>query len=152
MRRLLAVLALSTASSVAAQTPATTPVVPSAKSGGSSGFELRVSGFMINGDRSYELSGSPVFNTAGSLKGMDVLLRGKAAGIAFRSMTGTFGDQPHVTSGDVRLLILPPVFSLTVGGGRRALWSDLNVDAPTVFDLGLVGISSTMNIGGSGLR
>ena len=39
-----------------------------------------------------------------------------------------------------------------VGAGRRALWSDLNATSPSQFDIGIVGVSSTMAIGGSGLR
>jgi hypothetical protein len=39
-----------------------------------------------------------------------------------------------------------------LGAGRRAVWSELNEDAPSQTDFALVGVSSTVKIGGSGLR
>jgi hypothetical protein len=110
-----------------------------------------VSGFTINGDRSFDFANT--LDTAkGSIKGVDFLVRGRAIGFGFRSLSGTFGKQPHVTSADARLYLFPQVFSLVVGAGRRALWSDLNAATPAQFDIGIVGVSSTMAIGGSGLR
>ena len=146
------VIALLLGASVAAdaQMPAG-PVAPPAAKPKSSSVELRVGGIMISGERSYEFLNN-VESETGEIKGVDFLLRSKAAGISFRSLTGTFGTQPHVTSADARLLLFPQVFSIMVGAGRRALWSDFNASSPTQFDMGIAGISSTVRIGGSGLR
>lgn len=149
MRRFLIALAVGAAATAGAQIPA--PVAPGAPKAASSRGELRVSGFMINGDRSFDFANNVTTET-GSIKGVDVLLRAKAIGIGFRSMTGTYGTQPHVTSADARVYLGPPVFSIAVGAGRRALWSDLNATAPSQFDIGIAGVSSTIAIGGSGLR
>ncbi|MEX2178399.1 MAG: hypothetical protein WD801_06795 [Gemmatimonadaceae bacterium] len=152
MRALLVVtvLALGAATVAGAQVPAG-PEVPSAAKPQRSGGELRVSGFMINGDRSYEFF-NDVNTQTGSVRGVDVLLRHTAIGIGVRSWTSTYGTQPNVASADARLYLFPPVFSIMLGAGRRAVWSDLNEDAPSQLDFGLVGISSTVAIGGSGLR
>lgn len=151
MRSTLIVLALGAATAVGAQVPG--PVAPAnAKPSGGSA-EFRVSGFMINGDRSYDfLSSNNVSTETGSIKGIEVVARGPGIGVSFRSMTGTFGSQPHVTSADARLYLFPKVFSIMVGAQRRALWSDLNADSPSQYDMGLAGVSSTVSIGGSGLR
>ena len=85
----------------------------------------------------------------------ELLLLGRHAGavvVHLHHRAEGFGTQPHVTSADARILLFPPVFTIMVGAGRRALWSDLNANAPTQFDLGVAGVSSTMSIGGSGLR
>ena len=147
-----ALIALVVATTAGAQiSPPPGPIAPAAPKAASSSGELRVSGFMINGDRSFEFAN--VVDTAkGSIKGIDVLLRSKAIGIGFRSLSGTYGKQPHVTSADARVYLFPPVFSVMVGAGRRALWSDLNATSPSQFDIGIVGVSSTVAIGGSGLR
>jgi hypothetical protein len=150
MRRYLAGLVLGAAAAAGAQAPAG-PTPPASAAPRSSNVEFRVGGIMISGDRSYEFLGD-VRSTTGSIQGVDFLFRGKAAGVSFRSMTGTFGDQPHVTSADARLLLFPQVFSIVAGVGRRALWSELNAATPTQFDVGIAGISSTVRIGGSGLR
>jgi hypothetical protein len=154
--RALTLIALGVASVAGAQTPATpvpatqpSAAPTAAKSGGG---ELRVGGFMISGDRSYEFAGNPVNNNTGTMQGIDVVLRATAIGLQFKSITGTFEGQPNVTSADARLLLFPPVFSIMVGAGRRALWSDLNADSPTLYDLIVLGVSSTAVIGGSGLR
>jgi hypothetical protein len=150
MRTLLIALVVSAAATAGAQVPAG-PVAPAAPKAASSRGELRIGGFMINGDRSFDFANT--LDTAkGSIKGVDVLLRAKAIGIGFRSLSGTYGKQPHVTSADARIYLFPPVFSVMVGAGRRALWSDLNATTPSQFDIGIVGVSSTMAIGGSGLR
>lgn len=149
MRACLLALALATGSSLGAQMAG--PVAPANAKPKSSSVELRVGGIMISGERSYEFYNT-VENATGSVKGVDFLLRGRAAGISFRSLSGTFGDQPNVTSADARLLLFPQVFSIVVGAGRRALWSELNADAPAQFDVGIAGISSTIGIGGTGLR
>lgn len=157
MRALVLFAAFGAASVAGAQTPATpaasTPAPAAAPTAPKSGSgEFRVGGFMISGDRSFEYAGNPVNNTAGSMQGLDVVLRAKAIGLQFKSITGTFDGQPNVTSADLRVLLFPPIFSVMVGAGRRALWSDLNPDAPSQFDLIMVGVSSTAVIGGSGLR
>jgi hypothetical protein len=154
MRAFMIVLALGTAASLGAQVPATpTPATSPAPAGPpkQGGGEFRVSGFVINGDRSFDFNNN-VSNEAGSINGLEVVLRNRAIGLAFRSMSGTFGLQPHVTSADLKVLLFPRVFSIFAGAGRRALWSDINASTPSVFDLGLVGISSTATIGGTGLR
>lgn len=150
MRALLIVLALAAASSAGAQMPAA-PTAPASAKPKSSSVELRVGGIMINGDRSYEFF-NRVESEVGSIKGVDFLLRGKGAGISFRSLSGTFGTQPNVASADARLLFFPQQFSIMLGAARRATWSELNETSPTVFDMGVAGVSSTIPIGGSGLR
>jgi len=150
MRNLLIALAVGAAVTARAQVP-TGPIAPASPKAASSRGELRVSGFMISGDHSFDFANS-VSTETGSIKGVDVLLRSKAIGISFRSLSGTFGTQPHLASADARIYLFPPVFSIMVGAGRRALWSDLNPDTPTQFDIGIAGVSSTMAIGGSGLR
>ena len=153
MRTLLVTLAIAAVSAAGAQLPEmpTAPVAPASAKAAGSGGELRVSGFNITGDRSFAFAGT-VDTATGTVQGIDVLLRAKAIGIGFRSMTGTFGTQPHVTSADARIYLFPPVFSIMVGAARRALWSDLNADSPSQVDVGVAGISSTVSIGGSGLR
>lgn len=149
MRAFLLAMALGAVSTMEAQAPL--PTTPAAPKAARSRFELRLSGFMISGDRSMEFA-NVVTNEAGSIQGVDFLARGTGVGIAVRSLTGTFGKQPNITSADVRLLLFPQVFSVFVGGGRRALWSDLNATSPSQFDIGIAGVSSTVAIGGSGLR
>lgn len=151
MRRIVITLATLASTAGAQVVVPTGPVAPAAAKAAGTGAELRVSGFMINGDRSFNFANT--LDTAkGSIKGVDVLLRNNAIGIGVRSLTGTFGKQPHVTSADARLYLLPRVFSLMLGAGRRALWSDLNATSPSQFDIGIAGVSSTVAIGGSGLR
>ncbi|HJQ19987.1 MAG TPA: hypothetical protein VJ867_06535 [Gemmatimonadaceae bacterium] len=150
MRSILVSLALATATALGAQgVPA--PTAPAGAKPSGTKAELRVSGFMINGDHSYDFSNN-VSTETGSIQGVDVLLRAAAIGLSFRSMTGTYGDQPHLTSADARLYLFPPAFSIMVGAQRRALWSDLNATSPSQFDMGLAGLSSTLSIGGTGLR
>lgn len=150
MRAMVAVL-LAAASVAGAQQFPAGPIAPAnAKAKGSSA-EMRVTGFIINGERSYEFFNN-VETETGSVNGVEVLLRTKAIGLSVRSLSGEFGNQPHVTSADARLLLFPQQFSIMIGAGRRALWSDLNATAPTQFDLGIAGVSSTIPIGGSGLR
>jgi len=150
MRTLLIAFVVGAAATADAQFPAG-PVAPTSPKAASSRGELRVSGFMITGDHSFDFANT-VSTATGSSKGVDVLLRAKAIGIGFRSMTGTYGTQPNITSADARLYLFPQVFSIMVGAGRRALWSNLNPTSPTQFDIGIAGVSSTMAIGGSGLR
>jgi hypothetical protein len=153
MRTMLIALGLGAATTLGAQVPATqtpAPAAPAVAKQGSGG-ELRVAAFVINGDRSFDFNNN-VSNEVGSIQGIEVVLRGSGIGLSFRSMTGTFGTQPHVTSADARLLLFPRIFTLFVGASRRALWSDINAERPSQFDLGLAGISSTATIGGTGLR
>ena len=150
MRTLLIAFVVGAAATAGAQFPAG-PVASASTNAASSRGEFRVSGFMITGDRSFDFANT-VSTATGSIKGVDVLLRSKAIGIGFRSLSGTYGTQPHVASADARIYLFPPVFSIMVGAGRRALWSDLNATSPSQFDIGIVGVSSTMAIGGSGLR
>jgi len=150
MRALFIALVLGAASLASAQAPAA-PTAPAGAAPRSGGGEFRVGGFLVNGDRAYQFFNNFSSET-GSIQGVDVLLRAKAIGIGVRSLTGTWGDQPHVTRADARIYLFPPVFSLVVGAGRRALWSDLNADSPSSYDIGIAGISSTVSIGGSGLR
>jgi hypothetical protein len=157
MRALVLLAALGAASVAGAQTPATPvpttqPATVAPKAPKSGGGEFRVGGFMVSGDRSYEFGGNPVNNNTGSMKGIDVVLRSKAIGLQFKSISGEFENQPSVANADLRLLLFPPVFTVMAGVGRRALWSSLNEANPTQYNLGIVGISSTAVIGGSGLR
>ena len=150
--RSLALVLLLGASVAGAQAPIGTPsapVAPVVKKGGSG--ELRVSGFMINSERSLEFNNVITTKTA-QIKGIDVLLRSKAIGLQFKSLSGLYEGQPNVTSADARILLFPPVFTIMLGAGRRALWSDLNATSPTQFDIGIAGVSSTVTIGGTGLR
>jgi hypothetical protein len=160
MRRLfLCTALLATATQIAAQA-ATAPATPApaakAKSGGASKAEFRVGGFMVNGERSYDFAKS-VKTATGQIRGLEVLLRAPAVGLYFRSLSGTFGTkgsttnglQPQIISADARILLFQPVFTLFGGAGKRCLCSDL---ANKVYDVVMGGISSTVNIGGSGLR
>jgi hypothetical protein len=160
MRRLfLCTALLATATQIAAQA-ATAPATPApaakAKSGGASKAEFRVGGFMMSGERSYDFADS-VKTATGQIRGLEVLLRAPAVGLYFRSLSGTFGTkgsttnglQPQIISADARILLFQPVFTLFGGAGKRCLCSDL---ANKVYDVVLGGISSTVNIGGSGLR
>ena len=157
-RAFLIVAALGAASIAGAQTP---PTPTSAASGApqaagpakpkAGGGEIRIGGFMVSGDRSVEF-GNSVSNETGSIQGIDVVMRTRVIGLQVKSLTGDFGTLNHVTSADVRLLLFPPAFTVMAGGGRRALWGSLNEDSPTLFTVGMVGLSSTVAIGGSGLR
>lgn len=151
--RALAFVILLGASSAAAQAPVgTTPAAPSAPVvKGGRGGELRVGAFMINSERSMEFNNALTTKTA-PIKGIDVLLRAKFIGLQFKSLTSEFEGQPNITSADARLLLFPRVFSIMIGAGRRALWSTLNATSPTQFDIGIAGVSSTVTIGGTGLR
>jgi hypothetical protein len=156
MRRLfLCTALLATVTPLAAQAPAATPA-PVAKSGGPNKAEFRVGGFMMKGERSYDFA-SNVKTATGEIRGVEVLMRGGGAGLYFRSLSGTFGTkgsttnalQPQIISADARILIFPPVFTLFGGVGKRALSSDL---ATKVYNVAMGGISSTVNIGGTGVR
>jgi hypothetical protein len=149
-RTVIALMVLASAAGAQVVVP-TGPVAPATAKAKGAGTELRISGFMISGDRSFNFANT-IDTATGSIKGIDVLVRNNGIGLGFRSLTGTFGKQPHVTSADARLYLFPRVFSVMVGAGRRALWSELNATSPAQFDIGIVGISSTIAIGGSGLH
>lgn len=138
---------------VAANVPAQAPTTPAAAAAprapkGPTRAEFRVGGFMVSGERNYDFV-SGVKTATGSIRGVEVLLRGSGAGIYVRSLSGTFGDQPKVISADARLLLFPPVFTVFGGVGKRALSSSLGT---RVYDMAMGGVSSTVNIGGTGLR
>jgi hypothetical protein len=148
MKLVVAAMTLAAMSTAVAQFPAG-PVVSSAREKGPS--EFRVAGIMMSGERSLEFA-NQVTTETGSLSGVEMLLRAEGAGISIRTLTGEFGDGNHVTSADARLYLMPRVFSLMLGATRRALWTQLNENAPTTFDFGMAGVSSTVNVGASGIR
>jgi len=146
MRPLTVVALLALGSSAAAQapvTPSAPPVPPAGRA-----FEVRLGGVMIAGERNSEYFDN-FASGSGLVRGAEGLLRGKAGGLSFRTLSSDFGEQPQVTSADLRLLIGPPVFTVAVGGSRRVLWSSLGSNS---FDFGLAGVSTTLAIGGTGLR
>lgn len=118
------------------------------------GFTFRVGGFTGSAERNYAFSNSVQAGT-GSLKGIEVLLRGSGVGISARSLTGSFTNtvggaaQPDVVGADVDLLLGPPAFTFSVGGAKRALSSSL---ATHVFTYGRVGLQMSFLIGGTGVR
>ena len=115
---------------------------------------FRVGGFMMNGERNYAFNNGVNAGT-GTVKGIDVVLRGSGIGISARSLSGTFTNtvsgkaQPDVISADVSLLFGPPVFTVFAGAARRALSSTL---ATKVYTFARVGAQMSFLIGGSGLR
>jgi len=154
MRRALwSAVALATATALGAQTPPATtqaPVAapPPAGAKGGTKAEFRIGGFMVSGERSYDFA-NRVQTATGSIRGIEVLLRGRVGGIFVRSLSGTFGKQPQVISLDARILLFPPVFTVFGGVGKRALSS--SVGTP-IYNVAMGGISSTVMIGGTGLR
>lgn len=152
MRALILGLVVGAASAAIAQAPTTpTPAQAQASIPKPGGGEFRVGGVMISGERSTDFANN-VTTGSGSMQGVDVVLRAKAIGLQIKSLSGTFDGQPNVTSADARILLFPPAFSVMLGAGRRALWSDLNADSPTIHNVVIAGVSSTAVIGGSGLR
>lgn len=88
----------------------------------------------------------------GSMKGVEVLLRGSGAGISVRSLSGTFG-QIGVISADANLLLGPPGFTLSVGGSKRATTVKIGTkDFSQVFTFARVGVQMSFLVGGSRLR
>ena len=150
MRHFLITAACIAALPGLARAQAPVPVVQAVKSDsapkGPSGFMFRVGGFMVNAERNYAFNQNVKTGT-GSLKGVDVLLRGGGAGISARSLSGTFG-QLDVISADVNLLLGPPVFTVSVGASKCALSSTL---ATQVYTFGRVGVQMSFLIGGTGL-
>jgi hypothetical protein len=118
----------------------------------------------MNGERSYAFNNT-VNSGSGSLKGVEVLLRGSGVGLSVRSQTGTFktalycdptgcssttGTQPDVTSADVSLLLGPRAFTVFLGGSKRAL-TDVDLGVTQVYTFARVGAQMSFIIGGSGL-
>jgi hypothetical protein len=143
--------------------PATTPPTadPVEMKAEGSGVTFRVGGFMVNGERNYAFNNT-VGSATGSLKGVEVLLRGGGVGLSFRSLTGSFstpnsscascsngGTQPDVTSADASVLIGPPAFTVFLGASKRAL-TDTSLGVTQVYTFGRVGAQMSFLIGGSG--
>jgi hypothetical protein len=117
--------------------------MPSAKK-----WEIRLGGFMVNGERDAAFNNT-VTTTTGSLKGVEVLMRAPGIGVQFRSSESAFGNPPDVVNADASLILGPPVFSVFLGAGKRALTSTLGTN---VFTYARAGLQMTFNIGGTGLR
>jgi hypothetical protein len=145
------------------QTGSPAPKAPTTEASSSS-FVFRVGGFVVNGQRNYAFNNTQQSGT-GSLKGVDVLLRGAGVGLAVRSLTGSFttssactasgcssasGTQPDVTSADASVLFGPPAFTVWIGGSKRAL-TDTSIGVTQVYTFARVGAQMSFVIGGSGL-
>ena len=115
----------------------------------SSGFEFRVGGYFLNGERNYAFNGAVAPSGSGQMRGVDVLLRGSGIGIYGKSITSTFTGQPDVISADVNLLFGVPEFSFLGGAGARALSSTLGTQALYFYRGGAM---MTFPIGGSGVK
>jgi hypothetical protein len=154
----------TTASAPAQQGTATSAPATTDKQPGPSSFLFRVGGFMQNGQRNYAFN-STVNGGTGSLKGVEVLLRGGGVGLSVRSQTGTFttstycdptgcnpssGTQPDVTSADASLLLGPRAFTVFLGASKRAL-TDVDLNVTQVYTFARVGAQMNFVIGGSGL-
>lgn len=129
----------------AAQTPVATQAsdMPGAKK-----WEIRLGGFMVSGERNAAFNNS-VSTATGSVKGVEALLRGSAAGIQVRSSESAFGNPPDVINADASIILGPPAFSVFLGAGKRAITSTLGTN---VFTFARVGLQMTFAIGGTGLR
>ena len=142
--RIACVALLAFAASLGAQAPTTAPAPKPPK--GPSKAEFRIGGFMVQGERNSDFYNS-VSSSPGSIKGVEVLLRSSGIGLYARSLSGEF-DGPIVISADARVLLFPPVFTIFAGVGKRGISGVKD----KVFDFVIGGVSSTVNIGGSGLR
>jgi hypothetical protein len=141
---LIATLLIALPAMASAQAAADTSIkAPSAKK-----WEIRLGGFMVNGERNAAFNNN-VSTTTGSLKGVEALLRAPGIGIQVRSSESAFGSPPDVVNADVSLILGPPVFSVFVGGGKRAIYSTLGTNA---FTFARAGLQMTFGIGGTGLR
>jgi hypothetical protein len=144
------------------QTGSPAPQSPTAPT--SSSFVFRAGGFVVNGQRNYAFNNTQQSGT-GSLKGVDVLLRGGGIGLAVRSLTGSFnttshcdatgcnatsGTQPDVTSADASLLLGPPAFTVWIGGSKRAL-TNTTLAVTQVYTFARVGAQMSFVIGGTGM-
>lgn len=128
---------------VTVDTAKASPKMPGAKK-----WEIRLGGFMINGERDAAFNNT-VTTSTGSVKGVEVLMRAPGIGVQFRSSESAFGDPPDVVNADGSLILGPPQFSVFLGAGKRALTSSLGTG---VFTYARVGLQMTFNIGGTGLR
>ena len=150
----LPLLAPAISRAQAVQTPPATPVPAADSSSGDGGSSVmfRVGGIMMNGERNSDFNKS-VQQGTGSVKGVEVILRGGGIGLSFRSLSGTFtatgSNVPDVISADANLLLGPPAFTISVGASRRALSSTLGT---RTFDFGRAGLQMSFLIGGSGFR
>jgi hypothetical protein len=111
-------------------------------------WEIRMGGFTVSGERNSSFNNN-YKTTTGSVKGVEVLLRGSGAGIQVRSSESAFGNPPDVVSADASVLLGVPAFTIFVGGAKRALTSSLGTQ---VYTFGRVGLQMTYTIGSTGLR
>jgi hypothetical protein len=111
-------------------------------------WEIRLGGFMVNGERDAAFNNT-VTTSTGSVKGVEVLMRAPGIGVQFRSSESAFGNPPDVVNADASVILGPPVFSVFLGAGKRALTSSLGTG---LFTYARVGLQMTFNIGGTGLR
>lgn len=119
-----------------------------AKLPGAKKWEIRLGGFMINGERDAALN-STVTKATGSLKGVEVLMRGPGIGVQARSSESEFGKPPDVINGDASVILGPPGFSIFAGAGKRAVTSTIGTK---IYTFGRAGLQMTFNIGGTGMR
>ena len=114
-----------------------------------SGFEFRVGGYFLSGERNYSFNGAVAPTGSGQTRGVDVLLRGAGIGLYGKSITSTFTNQPNVVSADANVLLGVPGFSFMGGAGARALSSNLGTQAIYFYRGGAM---MTFPIGGTGLK
>lgn len=153
MKTLLMVAACLGALPAAVVSAQTTPPAPSDTASGSAmaaarKWEIRGGGFMISGERNSALSNN-VSTATGSVKGVEVLMRGTGGGIYFRSSESAFASPPDVINADASIIIGPPGFSIFAGGSRRAITS---ATATNLFTFARVGLQMTFMVGATGLR
>jgi hypothetical protein len=145
---LLIAPAIAAAQAATAPAPAPAPADTLAKTPGAKKWEIRLGGFMVNGERSAVFNNT-VSTSTGSLKGVEVLLRAPGIGIQVRSSESAFGNPPDVINADASLILGPPAFSIFLGGAKRAITSSIGTN---VFTFARVGLQMTFGIGGTGLR
>lgn len=114
-----------------------------------SGFELRVGGYLLSGERNYAFNGAVAPSGTGRMQGVEVLLRGAGIGIYGKSLTSTFTGQPDVVSADANVLLGVPGFSFMGGFAGRALSSKLGTQTIYYYRAGAV---MSFPIGGTGLK
>jgi hypothetical protein len=165
-RILIAACIVALPATVRAQVQQTGSPAPQAATtdASSSSFVFRVGGFVVNGQRNFAFNNTQESGT-GSVKGVDLLLRGGGVGLAVRSLTGSFttasfcdasgcsatsGAQRDVTSADASLLLGPPAFTVWLGGSKRALTNNA-LGATQVYTFARVGAQMSFVIGGSGM-
>jgi hypothetical protein len=79
----------------------------------------------------------------------ELVARLSYVGLHVRTQTADFGSQLGLSSGDVRLLVGPQIFTAEVGGTRRVFSGPLS---QVTLGLTRIGLRSTFLLGGSGLR